>query len=206
MVAVRVHPAMSADKEARGRLLLGIQARHLHAVPGHKRQKGDEVPLVHGVVKRDIPFHFDLFGVDGVRLVRLLRLQRRQGHAAAGIRAFAHRPDHVAAHRADVEKAARQVPGPVAVLRAIPGKQLGYRHAQRPGQRLQQRDVGQTPAGFPLGDGFVAYIQPLRQIALGQSPLLAQAADDFPGYIALHAIPPCPRAYHARRKDATYAS
>lgn len=60
--------------------------------------------------------------------------------------------------------------------------------------------------GFPLGDGFVAYIQPLRQIALGQSPLLAQAADDFPGYIALHAIPPCPRAYHARRKDATYAS
>ena len=61
-------------------------------------------------------------------------------------------------------------------------------------------------SGFPLGDGLVAHVQSLRQIALGQPPLLAQAADDLSGYIALHAIPPCPRAYHARRKVATYAS
>lgn len=149
MVAVRVQPAVPADKEARGRLLLGIQARHLHAVPGHKRQKGDEVPLVHGVVKRDIPFRFDLLGVDGVCLVRLLRLQRRQGYAAAGVGTFTHRPDHVAAHRADVEKAARQVPGPVAVFCAVSGKQLGHRHAQRPSQGLQQRDIGQAPARLP---------------------------------------------------------
>lgn len=44
--------------------------------------------------------------------------------------------------------------------------------------------------GFPLGDGLVAHVQSLRQIALGQPPLFAQAADDLSGYIALHAIPP----------------
>ena len=53
MVAVCIQPAVPADKEARGRILLRIQAHHLHAIPGHKRQKGDEVPLVHGMVKRD---------------------------------------------------------------------------------------------------------------------------------------------------------
>ena len=81
---------MPADKKARGCFLLWIQAHHLHTIPGHKCQKGDKVLLIHRMVKGDIPFCFDLFGMDGMRIVRLLRLQRRQRYAAARIGACAH--------------------------------------------------------------------------------------------------------------------
>lgn len=62
--------------------------------------------FVHGVIQRNIPFGFHLFGMDGVRFIRSFGFQWGKGDPAAGVSAFAHGPDYITAHRADVKQAA----------------------------------------------------------------------------------------------------
>ena len=178
IVAMRVQPAVPADKEALDASCSGYR-RATCAIPGHECQKGDEVPLVHGMVKkRDIPFRFDLLGMDGVRLVGS-SASRRQGHAPAGIRAFAPTRSRC---RTPGRRRKRLRPG----SRPSCGSPLqspesssvtDTRSAPRP--MAQQRDVRQ--AGRLRGGGLVAPTGHTRQIALGQPPLSRRPRMTSPG-------------------------
>ena len=57
------------------------------------------------------------------------------------------------------------------------------------GQLRQEGQVGTAHAPLPLADGLVADAHPLRQLALGQPPLLPQAADQSADLGVVHV--PC---------------
>ena len=68
--------------------------------------------------------------------------------------------------------------------------QFNDRHTQFGGQWLQQADIRQTLAGFPLGDGFAADAELFRQLGLGHFALLPQLLDGISCYVRIHGITP----------------
>ena len=126
MVAASIQMSVAAQEEARLGVLFRIQADDLRAVSAHQREKSNIVLLFHGMVERHIPFRFDTFRMDAMRVILRLGFERRQCHTTAGVRAFADRPDDIAANRADIEMALLQVRRAVAVFDMFPGKQLCY--------------------------------------------------------------------------------
>ena len=177
-------PAPAAEK-ARLRFLLGVEAHDLRAVARYVGQEADRVILTHWVIERDEPFVLHRFDADSVRAVGRFRFKRRQRHAAARRRTLAYGPDCVAAHGANVEPAAHEVGRAVRVDDVFARKQRGQRYAQRRGQRLQQRNIGQPAQRFPFGNGLVADGDQIGQLLLRVSLFLAQRADGVSSDVAV---------------------
>ena len=92
MVAVSVQMSVAAQEEARLGVLFRIQADDLRAVSAHQREKSNIVLLFHGMVERHIPFRFDTFRMDAMRVILRLGFERRQCHTTARVSAFADPP------------------------------------------------------------------------------------------------------------------
>ena len=107
-----------------------------------------------------------------------LGFQRGQGEAAAAEHRRPGAVDDVAADGADVPLGPEQVAGAVGVGDAVPGEQLHDGDVQGLGQGLDEGDVGVAFGGLPLGDGFVADLEPGGQLGLGEAFPLPQPFDD----------------------------
>ena len=89
MVAVSVQMSVAAQEEARLGVLFRIQADDLRAVSAHQREKSNIVLLFHGMVERHIPFRFDTFRMDAMRVILNVygqRCRRPRGEISAMMR------------------------------------------------------------------------------------------------------------------------
>ena len=68
-------------------------------------------------------------------------------------------------------------------------EQVGQCQPQRLRQRLQQRDLGETQAPFPLGHGGVADVQLFGQLLLGQAFFFSRLGDQSAGLLQIHGLP-----------------
>ena len=118
------------------------------------------MPLLHGVVQGDVDLVLHRLQGDGVVFVGGLGLQWGQGEAAAAEHRRPGAVDDVAADGADVPLGPEQVAGAVGVGDAVPGEQLHDGDVQGLGQGLDEGNVGVAFGGLPLGDGFVADLEP----------------------------------------------
>ncbi|MPM68755.1 hypothetical protein SDC9_115689 [bioreactor metagenome] len=165
--------------------------------------------FLHRVAHGDVALVLHGFHVDIMRFVIFLRFQRRQGHAAAGKRAFTHGADDVSADRADIESTFEHIAAAVAVEHALPRKQFRNRNAKRFAERFEQADIRQTPARLPFGNRLVADLQKLRELLLRISFFLTERFYRGSGDIVRHVESSyfflMKGAYHLCFLPATYA-
>ena len=99
---------------------------------------------------------------------------------------LSHRMDGIAADGAHIEAGFQHVRAHVVVLDSGPGQKLGNGHAQSGGDRLEQRDVGISGAGFPFLNRLIANAQNARELRLRHAALFAQLFDRRTGQISIH--------------------
>ena len=148
-VAVSVQPSAAAQRKARRGVPLGIELHKLQPFVRSKGEKRYVMPARHRVADGDVKFVLHRLDGDLMLRVRLLALERRERHAAAAHDRRAERVQHVAAHRADIERAAAHIRRNVPVDDRRAAQQLDHRYAERRGERLEKRYIRQAPARFP---------------------------------------------------------
>ena len=122
----------------------------------------------HGVVDRDVVFVFHGLEAYGVVRVGDFGFKRGEGDAAADHDGLAGGLDGVATDGADVEFAFLHVGGPVAVGYVRAGEQLDHRDSEGFRKGLNQADVREAAACFPLADCLAADTDALCQFFLGE--------------------------------------
>ena len=148
-VAENIHRTGAVDLESCLRASLGVELDDLRTVIPQHREEGDTVLPAHGVVQHKIVFILHDLDPGQVLALRGLGLQRRKRYPAAAYHCLAGAEQNVAAHRTDMEFAAIHVEAAVAVHHIRAAEKLRHRRAERPGQRLDQRDIRITLARFP---------------------------------------------------------
>ena len=186
VVAVVVEISSATQLQPGFGIAFGIEFDHLHPVCGDIGKKRNVVIFRHGVMDGDKMLILHALHGDAVVIVRRFCFGRGQCDAAAADDSVTHTVDDIATDGADIEFAPEHIGGNVLVGDMLAAHQFDEGNAQGLSQRLQQGNVRQSLAGFPLGDGLAADTDPLCQLRLGQIFLFPQLADGGTGYIGVH--------------------